>query len=92
MVAFDTSAAFVVKASVQNFDEGVFVIDLCLIIVNVFGILVVIVFQQKFALYAGLPQDMSDLPSFGPEVSPCYEIICAMMYPKPFAHYLDSQR
>ena len=69
LVAFDISAAFLIKALVNKFETGVFVIDLCLVIVNVFGILSLIVFQRKFALYAGLPQNFPGLPSFGPEVS-----------------------
>ena len=80
MVASNISAAFMVgKALVEKFDVGVFVIDLCLVIVNVASILLSVFYQEHVKLYAGLPQNVSDLPSFGPEVSPCYEI-----FPKPF--------
>ena len=68
LVAFDIYPVFMILALVKNFDATVFIIDLCLVIVNVFGILVLIVFQRKFALYAGLPQNFPGLPSFGPEV------------------------
>ena len=80
MVPLNISAAFMVgKALVEKFDVGVFVIDLCLVIVNVASILLSVFYQEHVKLYAGLPQNVSDLPSFGPEVSPCYEI-----FPKPF--------
>ena len=73
MVAFDISAAFLIKALVKEFVLGVFVIDLCLVIVNVLGIIVSSTYQLYVKLYAGLPQTFPDnLPSFGPEVSPCY--------------------
>ena len=72
MVALNISAAFMVgKALVEKFDVGVFVIDLCLVIVNVAGILLSVLYQEHVKLYAGLPENFSDLPSFGPEVSPC---------------------
>ena len=93
MVAFDISAAFLIKALVEKFVLGVFVIDLCLVIVNIAAVTVSVFFQSHVKLYAGLPQTFPDnLPSFRPEVSPCYEIICNIMYPKPFGHYLNSQR
>lgn len=71
LIVFDIPAVALVK----NADLGVFVIDLCLVIVNVFGILVVIVFQRKFALYTGLPQNFPDLPSFGPEDVPTGQVV-----------------
>ena len=68
LVGFNVLAAFLVKALVQDFDQGLFVIDLCLVILNVLSCLLVVIFQQKFALFAGLPQNLPDLPSFGLEV------------------------
>merc|ERR1719222_723639 len=67
LVAFDIYPVFIIIDLVKEFDATVFVIDLCLVIVNVFGILVLIVYRQKFALYAGIPQNVPGLPSFGPE-------------------------
>ena len=69
LVAFDISAAFVVKVLVKKFDVGVFVIDLCLVIVNVLAIIVSVIYQDYVKLYAGLPQTFPGLLSFGPEVS-----------------------
>ena len=79
LVALDVSAAFVVKALVEKFEAGVFVIDLCLVIVNVLAIIVSVIYQDYVKLYAGLPQTFPDLPSFGPEVSNCYEILSSIM-------------
>ena len=52
----------------------VFVIDLCLVIVNVLAIIVSVIYQDYVKLYACLPQTFPDLPSFGPEVSHFYKL------------------
>ena len=80
MLALDISAAFLVKALVEKFDLGVFVIDICLVIVNVMAIIVSVLYQVHVKLYAGLPQNFPGLPSFGPEVSPSYQILPSIMF------------
>jgi hypothetical protein len=37
---------------------------------NLLGVLVSVLYVTKVELYAGLPQDLSSLPSFGPEDVP----------------------
>ena len=69
LVAFNIAAAFLVEALVTEITLGLFSIDLCLVLTNVSGILVSVTYQQKVALFAGVPTNLSDLPSFGPEVS-----------------------
>ena len=90
MLALNISAAFLVKALVKQFVVGVFVIDLCLVIVNVMAIIVSVLYQVQVKLYAGLPQNFPGLPSFGPEVSSSYQILPSIMLLNPFAHYLNS--
>ena len=75
LVAFDIYPVFMILALVKNFDATVFIIDLCLVIVNTLAIIVSVLYQDYVKLYAGLPQTFADLPSFGPEVSNCYEIM-----------------
>ena len=65
LIVFDIPAVALVK----NADLGVFVIDLCLVMVNVLAIIVSVIYQDFVKLYACLPQTFPDLPSFGPEVS-----------------------
>ena len=68
LVAFNICAASFVRAMVLDFDQGVFYIDLCLVVLNVLGILLSDIYQEKCAVYAGIPHTLVDLPSFGPEV------------------------
>jgi len=78
MVAFNISAAFLIKTLVKEFVLGVFVIDLCLVIVNVLGIIVSNAYQLYVKLYAGVPQTFPDnLPSFGPEDVPTGPVVDA---------------
>ena len=70
LVAFNIPAAFLVRALVTKINVGVFVADLCLVVINVLGVIVVSTYQRKFAVFAGVPTNLSDLPSFGPEVRP----------------------
>ena len=69
LIALNIVAAFLVKALVTKNTLGLFLIDLWLVLTNVLGILVSATYQRKIALFAGVPTNLSDLPSFGPEVS-----------------------
>ena len=48
---------------------GIVLFDCVLVVLNFFGVLMSVFYVNKVELYAGLPQDLSSLPSFGPEVS-----------------------
>ena len=74
LVVFNAPATFVIKVFVQDFDQGLFVIDLCLVILNVFAILMSFIYQSRIKLYAGLPQNLPHMPTFGPQVNSVHNI------------------
>ena len=62
-------AVFASQAFSDNLPIGIVLFDCVLVILNLFGVLLSVFYVNKVELYAGLPQDLSSLPSFGPEVS-----------------------
>ena len=53
----------------ESYPFEIVIFDCVLVLLNLLGVLVSVVYVTKVELYAGLPQDLSSLPSFGPEVS-----------------------
>ena len=53
----------------ESYPLGIVIFDCVLVLLNLLGVLVSVLYVTKVELYAGLPQDLSSLPSFGPEVS-----------------------
>ena len=62
-------AVFASQAFSDNLPIGIVLFDCVLVILNLFGVLLSVFYVNKAELYAGLPQDLSSLPSFSPEVS-----------------------
>jgi len=62
-------AAFASRAS-DGLPLGIVLFDCLLVVLNFFGVLMSIFYVNKVELYAGLPQDLPYLPSFGPEDIP----------------------
>ena len=53
----------------QSYPLGIVIFDCVLVLLNIMGVFVSVFYVFKIELYAGLPQDLPSLPSFGPEVS-----------------------
>ena len=53
----------------ESYPHGIVIFDCVLVILNLMGVLVSVFYVTKIELFAGLPQDLPSLPSFGPEVS-----------------------
>ena len=53
----------------ESYPLGIVIFDCVLVLLNIMGVLVSVFYVSKKELYAGLPQDLPSLPSFGPEVS-----------------------
>ena len=53
----------------ESYPLEIVIFDGVLVLLNLMGVLVSVFYVYKAELYAGLPQDLSSLPSFGPEVS-----------------------
>merc|ERR1711894_800440 len=53
----------------ESYPLGIVIFDSVLVLLNFLGVLVSVIYVTKVEIYAGLPQDLSSLPSFGPEVS-----------------------
>ena len=62
-------AIFASRVFSDDLPMGIVLFDCVLIVLNFFGVMVSIFYVNKIELYAGLPDDLSPLPSFGPEVS-----------------------
>ena len=71
-------AVFASQAFSDNLPIGIVLFDCVLVILNLLGVLLSVFYVNKVELYADLPQDLSSLPSFGPEV------ICQPKYSKLF--------
>ena len=53
----------------ESYPLEIVIFDCVLVLLNLLGVLMSVYYVTKVELYAGLPQDLSSLPSFGPEVS-----------------------
>ena len=53
----------------ESYPLGIVIFDCVLVVLNFLGVLVSVFYVSKIELYADLPQDLTSLPSFGPEVS-----------------------
>ena len=53
----------------ESYPLEIVIFDCVLVLLNLMGVLVSVFYVTNVELYAGLPQDISSLPSFGPEVS-----------------------
>ena len=62
----------------ESYPMEIVIFDCVLVLFNLLGVLVSVFYVTKIELYAGLPQDLSSLPSFGPEVS--FTICITPMY------------
>jgi len=54
----------------ESYPHGIVIFDCVLVILNLMGVLVSVFYVTKIELFAGLPQDLPSLPSFGPEDVP----------------------
>merc|ERR1712130_178097 len=54
----------------ESYPQGIIIFDCVLVLLNLLGVLVSVIYVTKVELYAGLIQDLSSLPSFGPEEVP----------------------
>jgi len=58
----------------ESYPHGIVIFDCVLVLLNLLGVLVSVIYVSKIELYAELPRDLPSLPSFGPEeVSTGYE-------------------
>ena len=62
-------AVFASRAFSDDLPIGIVLFDCVLVVLNFLGVLLSVFYVTKVELYADLPQDLSSLPSFGPEVS-----------------------
>ena len=62
-------AVFASRAFSDDLPIGIVLFDCVLIVLNLLGVLLSVIYVTKVELYADLPQDLPSLPSFGPEVS-----------------------
>ena len=53
----------------ESYPFGIVIFDCVLALFNILGVLLSIFYVKKVELYAGLPNELPNLPSFGPEVS-----------------------
>ena len=53
----------------ESYPLAIVIFDCVLVFLNLMGVALSVIYVTKVELYAGLPQDLSSLPSFGPEVS-----------------------
>ena len=53
----------------ESYPLGIVIFDCVLVLLNFLGVLLSVFYVTKVELYAGLPQDLPSLPSFGREVS-----------------------
>ena len=53
----------------ESYPLAIVIFDCVLVLLSLMGVLVSIFYVYKVELYAGLPQELPSLPSFGPEVS-----------------------
>merc|ERR1719264_103068 len=63
-------AVFASRAFSDNLPIGIVHFDCLLVVLNLLGVLLSVIYVTKVELYADLPQDLSSLPSFGPEDVP----------------------
>merc|ERR1719264_2459255 len=63
-------AVFASQAFSDNLPIGIVLFDCVLVLLNLMGVLLSVIYVTKVELYAGLPQDLSSLPSFGPQDIP----------------------
>merc|ERR1719398_571163 len=54
----------------ESYPLEIVIFDCVLVLLNLLGVLVSVYYVTKVELYAGLPQDLTSLPSFGPEDVP----------------------
>merc|ERR1719458_1973119 len=54
----------------ESYTLEIVIFDCVLVLLNLLGVLLSVFYATKVELYAGLPQDISSLPSFGPEDVP----------------------
>jgi len=54
----------------ESYPLGIVIFDCVLVVLNFLGVLVSVFYVTKIELYADLPQDLTSLPSFGPEDLP----------------------
>ena len=52
----------------ESYPHGIIIFDCVLVLLNLLGVLVSVFYVSKIELYAGLPQELPFLPSFGPKV------------------------
>ena len=68
LVAFNTVAIFLPQTFTSGFDLGLFVINISIVTLNTLAVALSVLYTSK-ELFAGLPDSISGLPSFGPEVN-----------------------
>merc|ERR1719237_49842 len=54
----------------ESYPLEIVIFDCVLVLLNLLGVLVSVFYVKKVELYAGLPQNLSSLPSFGPQEVP----------------------
>ena len=62
-------AVFASQAFSHRLPLAIVLFDCVLVVLNFLGVLLSVFYVSKIELYAGLPQYLPFLPSFGPEVS-----------------------